>query len=97
MYNTCTRDAPVIYCYSTAFLTLTGRLLSSQDVLAREVLNSTLPLRRSTSLSRLVSSLPKQTQWTEERLQSSLDQARRVQVRRNDLTGEFLDSRDRPC
>ena len=90
------RDPPAIHCCSTSFLPLTGRLLSSQDVLAREVLDSTLTLRRSTSLSILFSSQPKLKEWTKERLHSLWDRAWRVAVRRNDLVKEFLESRSYP-
>ena len=90
------RDPPAICCYSTTFLHLTCRLLSSRDELAREVQANSSPLGRFLSLSGHASSQPKLTEWTEEQLRSVLDQAGRVRVRGNDLTEEFLESRDQP-
>ena len=92
----CYVDPPAVCCYSTSFLSVTRRLLSSRDELAREVQANISPLGRFLSLSGLASSQPKQTEWTEERLRSSLDQARRVRVRRNDLTEDFQEIRDDP-
>ena len=89
-------DPPAIYYYSTTFLSTTRRLLSSRDELAREVQAGASPLSRFTSLSGLASSQPKQTVWPKEHLRSLCDQARRVRVRRNDLTKKFLDERDHP-
>ena len=51
------------------------------------------PLTRFTSISGMESSQPKQMGWSEERLQSLLDRARGVRVRRNDSTREFLEMR----
>ena len=86
------RDPPAICCYSTTFLSITRRLLSSRDELAREVQAGASPLSRFLSLSGLASSQPKLTEWTEERL----DQARQVRVRRNDLTKDFFYYRYNP-
>ena len=83
-------------CYSTTFLSATRRLLSPRDELARDVQVNSSPLGQFLSLSGHASSQLKLTEWTEERLRSVLDQARRVRVRRNDLTKDFLDNRDHP-
>ena len=88
------RDPPAICCYSTTILSVTRHLLSSLDELAREVQVGASPLSRFLSISGLASSQPKLTEWTEERLRSLLEQARRVRVRRNDLTDDFLYYRD---
>ena len=90
------RGPPTIRCYSTIFLHLTRRLLSSRDELAREVQANSSPLGRFLSLSGHASSQPELIEWTRERLRSLLDQARRVRVHRNDLTKEFLDNLDHP-
>ena len=90
------RDPPAIRCYSTTFLSVTRRLLFSPGELVREVQNGTSPLRRFLSLPGPASSQPMLTDWTKERLRSSLDRARRVRVRRDDLTENFLDNRDYP-
>ena len=87
-------DPPAICCYSTTFLSITRRLLSSWEELARAVQVNSSPLGRFLCLSDHVSSQPKLTEWTKEQLRSMLHQARRVRVRRNDLTDEFLESRD---
>ena len=86
-------DPPAICCYSTTFLSVTRRLLSSRDELAREVQANSSPLGRFLSLSGHASS---QSRMTGGRLRSSLDQARRVRVRRNELTKRFLHNRDHP-
>ena len=90
------KDPPAICCYSTSFLSITRRLLSSRDELAREVQANSSPFGRFLSLSGHASSQPKLTEWTEERLRYLLDQAYRVRVRRDDLTKEFLDVRNDP-
>ena len=90
------KDPAPLHCYSAAFLSAALRLLSSHDELAKEVKNGASPLGRFISLSGMASSQPKWTGWTKERLRSSLYQARRIPVRRNDLTERFLDKRDDP-
>ena len=45
------RDPPAICCYFTTFLSITRRLLSSRDELAREVQAGASPLSRFLSLS----------------------------------------------
>ena len=89
-------DPPAIRCYSTTFLSFTCRLLSSLDDLAREVYANSSPLARFLSHSGHASSQPKLTEWTKERLRSLLDQARRIRVRRNVLTEDFLYYRNHP-
>ena len=89
-------DPPAIRCYSTTFFSITRRLLSSRDELARDVQANSSPLGRFLSLSGHASSQPKLTEWTKEQLRSLLDHARRVRVSRNDLTKEFLDKREHP-
>ena len=68
-------DLPAIRCYSTTFLSITRRLLSSRDELARDVQANSSPLGRFLSLSGHASSQTKLTEWTEERLRYLLDQA----------------------
>ena len=89
-------DPLIIRIYSTTFLPVTRRLLSSQAELAREAQDSPSPLRRFISLANVISGQPKSTNWTTERLQSLLNKAQQSQVCRNDLTEEFLDRRDHP-
>ena len=90
------KDPAPLHCYYTAFLSVTLRLLSSYDELAKEVQNGASPLGRFISLSGMASRQPKWTGWTKERLRALLYQARRIPVRRNDLTERFLDKRDDP-
>ena len=90
------RDPPAIHCYSTTFLSVTRRLLSSKSELARGVQEDASPFGRFISLSGLASGQPELMNRTEERLRPLLDQARQVRVRRSDLTTDFLDNRDDP-
>ena len=87
-------DPPAICRYYTTFLSVTRQLLSSRDELAREVQANSSPLGRFLSLSGHASSQPNLIKWTKKRLRFLLDQARRVRVRRNDLTDDFLYYRD---
>ena len=83
-------DPIAIRCYSTTFLPITRRLLSSQGELTREIQNGASPLEHFISVSGLAWNQPKQTKWTEVRLRCLLTQARTAQVLMNDLTKEFL-------